>query len=182
MPDTTATRSLLSSIGYLGRDLKNNTDHARSSINDLGSSSTESREFAERTLPLNLANALRDAEAIADKIPALRAIASGQALPTKVESLGSSIVVRYAQPTNTRGAKWLATYWRDNDTTFRASNSFTYEDKDNDGADLAAAKCLAKFEEYCNGSDLDLPKVSFSLTGRTSLGNGSYAYTYKATR
>jgi hypothetical protein len=181
MPDTT-TPSLLSSIGYLGRDLKNNTAHARTALHDLGSNSTETREFAERTLPATLASVLRDAEAIAEKLPSLRLLATGQALPTKVESLGSSIVVRYAQPTNSRGAKWLATYWRDNELTFRASHSFTYEDKDNDGADTAAGKCLAKFEEYCNGNDLDLPKVSFVLTGRTSLGNGSYAYTYKANR
>jgi uncharacterized Rmd1/YagE family protein len=68
--------------------------------------------------------------------------------------------------------------WRDNETTFRASSSFTYDDKDNDGADTAAEKCLAKFTAYCNTPEFDLPKVAHRLTGRASLGNGSYCYTF----
>jgi hypothetical protein len=176
--NTPETQSLLSSVGYLGRDIKNNTAHARHALNDLASNSTEAKEFAERTLPLNLANVVRDAEAIAAKLPALRALSSGEVKSSKVESLGSSIVVRYKPQTNSRGAGWIATLWRDTSTTFRASSSFTYEDSDNDGADIAATKCLAKFTAYCNSDDLGLPKVTHRLTARVSLGNGSYAYTF----
>jgi len=182
MENTTANRSLLSSIGYQGRDLKNNTAHALNALNDLGSNSPEAREFAERTLPTTLASVLRDAEAIANHLPTLRAMSSGEPMPTKVESLGSSIVVRFKPQSNSRGAGWIATLWRDTSTTFRAVSSFTYEDKDNDGADNAASKCLAKFTEYCNSDDLGLPRVTHRLTGRVSLGNGSYAYTFKTTR
>jgi hypothetical protein len=133
-------------------------------------------------LPERVAHLVRHIEEQAERLPALRAIANGQALPTKVESLGSSVVVRYKAPTNSRGAGWIATMWRDNETTFRASSSFTYEDKDNDGADIAASKCLAKFTAYCNSPEFDLPQVTHRLTGRASLGNGSYAYTFTATR
>lgn len=174
--------ALLSSIGYLGRALNNNTAHARHALRDLESNSTETREFAERTLPLNLANALRDAEAIASKLPELRRLSPGgeSANRSPVEDLGSSVVVRYKRATDRRGAGWIATLWRDSETTFRATSSFTYENKDNDGADKAAELCLAKFAEYCNDlPDLDLPKVTFRLVGRVSLGDGSYAYTYR---
>lgn len=183
MKDTEKEKSLLSALGYLGREIKNNTDHARHALRDLESNSTETREFAERTLPTNLASVLRDAEAITDTIPTLRRLAAGQEMKqAKVESIGMSIVVRYKQPTDRRGAGWIATLWRDNDLTFRASSSFTYEDKDNDGADVAALKCLSKFTEYCNSGngieELNLPKITHRLKGRASLGNGSYAYTF----
>lgn len=173
--------ALLSSIGYLGRDLKNNTAHARHHIDSLESNSTERRDEAKESLPASLACVIRDAEAIAENLPALRRFSQGGS-PTRspVDDLGSSVVVRYKQPTDRRGAGWIATLWRDRETTFRASSSFTYENKDNDGADTAAERCLAKFAEYCNDlPDLNLPEVSFRIVGRVSLGNGSYAYTFK---
>jgi hypothetical protein len=176
------TTALLSFLGYRGRDLKNNTAHASNAIADLDSNNAERKEFAERALPNYLANALSDAEAIASELPALRALASGEAVPTKVESLGSSILVRYRKPTNTKGAGWIATLWRDSEQTFRGQHHFTYENSDNDGADKAAEKCLAKFTAYCNTPEFDLPQVTHRLTGRASLGNGSYAYTFTATR
>ena len=177
--------ALLSSIGYLGRDLKNNTAHARSHIDSLESSSTERRDEAKESLPASLACVIRDAEAIASKLPELRRLSPGEGSANRspVEDLGSSVVVRYKPCTDRRGAGWIATLWRDRETTFRASSSFTYETKDNDGADTAAEKCLAKFAAYCNDlPDLNLPKVYFRVSGRVSLGNGSYAYTYTRTR
>jgi hypothetical protein len=173
-----STKSLLSSLGYRARDLKNNANHAHLAANDLGSPDSERKAYAETALPSHLAAALRDAEEVARAVPALRLLVSGEnEAPKKVECLGSSIVVRYKKPTNCKGAGWLATLWRDRELTFRASSHFTYEDKDNDGADIAAARALAKFEAYCNGIE-GLPKAAFRLSGRVSLGNGSYAYTF----
>lgn len=52
---------------------------------------------------------------------------------------GFLIKVRYLGATNTRGSRWLATYKRSSDQTFRAS--LPYED---DSGYSAALACLAK--------------------------------------
>jgi hypothetical protein len=141
----------------------------------------ETKATEAEALPERVARLVSEIEEQAERLPELRRLSQGGvATRSPVEDLGSSVVVRYKQPTDRRGAGWIATLWRDRETTFRASSSFTYETKDNDGADTAAERCLAKFAEYCNDlPDLDLPKVSFRLVGRVSLGNGSYAYTFK---
>lgn len=175
------TPEKLGKVQYLARDLKNNCANSLAYLRDLESVHAETKDFAEKTLPNCLAAVLRDAAEIAESVPALRRIASGQEPRREVGNLGMAIQVRYACPTNTRGARWLATFWRDSETTFRASHSFTFNDNDNDGADLAASKCLEKFTAYLNSGDsvAHLPKIVFCLSGRCSIGNGVYAYTFK---
>lgn len=148
--------------------------------------SDEKKATESESLTEQLARLITAIEEQAARLPELRRLSPGSGSPNRspVEDLGSSVVVRYKPCTDRRGAGWIATLWRDRETTFRASSHFTYETKDNDGADTAAAKCLAKFAAYCNDlPDLtDLPKVTFRVAGRVSLGNGSYAYTYTRTR
>lgn len=180
MSQTTAEK--LSALQYRARDLKNNLANALAWLRDMDSAQAEARDYAANALPSAVAAALRDAEAIAESVPALRGLANGNELPAaSVDDLGLSVLVRYKQPTDARGAGWLATLWRDSKLTFRASSSFTYDNKDKDGADIAAARCLEKFTAYANSGEAveNLPKVAFRLTGRASLGNGSYAYTFK---
>ena len=175
------TAEKLSALQYRARDLKNNLANALAWLRDMESAPAESPEYAANAWRA-VAAALRDAEAIAESVPVLRGLANGNELPAAcVDDLGLSVLVRYKQPTDARGAGWLATLWRDSSLTFRASSSFTYDDKDNDGADIAAARCLEKFTAYANSGEAveNLPKVAFRLTGRASLGNGSYAYTFK---
>ena len=76
-----------------------------------------------------------------------------------VPSLGMAILVRYCGPTNSKGSRWLATLNRDCLLNFKASHPFTYDGKDNDGADLAAAACLAKFETWCKRTS---PELTFN--------------------
>lgn len=162
---------------HLGRDLRNAVANVESCVRDYDSHHAETRDFARRALATNAAAVLGHAEDVAANLPALRAVISGEPAHAVLD-LGSSILVRYRPPTNSRAAKWLATYWRDNSLTFRASSHFTYDDKDKDGADLAAAACLAKFTAYCNDGPGDSPAISHRLRGRASLGNGEYAYTF----
>ena len=171
----------LSALFPLARELKNNTQHALSYLRELENNNPAEKAFAEKALPGALASILRDAEAIAAEVPVLRQVASGADTPAEVKDLGLAVIVRFRPPTNSGPAKWLATFWRDRELTFRASHQFTYDDKDNDGADLAAAKCLAKFTAYANSGETfeDLPKVVFRISGRASLGNGLFAYTFK---
>ena len=175
------TPEKLGKVQYLARDLKNNCTNSLAYLRDLESVHAETKQLAEKALPNCLAAVLRDAAEIAEAVPALRRIASGQEPRQEVTDLGMAIQVRYAPPTNSRGGKWFATLWRDSETIFRASHSFTFNDSDNEGADLAASKCLEKFTAYCNSGDSvsHLSKVAFRLVGRCSLGNGIYAYTFK---
>lgn len=124
-------------------------------------------------------------EACAEQLPALRALAAcvdgADKLPT-IADAGCAIVVQYRPPTDSGASKWVATYKRDAETTFRARSHFTYKAEDNEGCDNAAAACLAKFEAYCNDLPADIshaPKVKFTLTSRASLGRGAYAYTFR---
>ena len=125
------------------------------------------------------------AETLAAHLPTFRALAeaagTGEDKLSAIADAGMAIVVQYRCPTNTRGARWTARFDRDAETVFKANASFTFDDKDNEGSDNAAAACLAKFEAYCN----DLPdtphtvKVRFKLAARASLGRGAYAYTFR---
>lgn len=172
------TAEKIAALQYRARDLKNNLTNALAWLRDMESAQAETRDYAANALPSSLAAALRDAEAIAESVPALRELSKGNELPAaSLDDLGMSILVRYKQATDTRGSGWLATLWRDSSLTFRASYHFTYDDKNNEGSDIAAARCLEKFTEYCNSPGLQ--KLDFRLTGRASLGNGSYAYTFK---
>lgn len=172
----------LAALQYKARDLKNNLGNALSWLRDMDSAHEETRTYAAAAFPRSLAAALRDAEKIAEAVPALRDLSNGNEVPAaSVDDLGMSVLVRFKQPSDKRGAGWIASLWRDSKLTFRASSCFTYDDKDHDGADIAAARCLEKFTAYANSGESlkDLPKVVFKISGRASLGNGSYAYTFK---
>ena len=178
-------REAVAPLHTLGRDLKNSVANALHFIDhDLTSAYPERREFGATCLPGTLAAIVRDAETIADALPALRALTKGdEAAPVpKIADGGMAIVVQYRCPTNASGARWTARFDRDAETVFKASASFTFDDKDNEGADNAAARCLAKFEAYCNeplSDGTNLPPARFALIARASLGRGAYAYTFR---
>lgn len=189
MSDSTKTENLQTLRTLAGRcyfsgrsqmNLARDVERAAEEIvSPYGNPETKAEELHD--LPERVARLAREIEEQTARLAELRLAMSDEA-PTRspVERLGSSVLVRYKQPTDRRGAGWIATLWRDNETTFRASSSFTYDNKDNDGADTAATKCLEKFAAYCNEGEFtkDLPKVAFRLLGRASLGNGSYVYTF----
>lgn len=132
-----------------------------------------------------IAEAVEEVAATLPDVRALRAAMTGgqeTAQAPKVADAGMGIVVQYRCPTNTRGGRWTARFNRDAKTIFRASSSFTFDDKGNEGSDAAAAACLAKFQDYCNEPIPGVIKTSqtrFALTARASLGGGAYAYTFK---
>jgi hypothetical protein len=170
----------------LGRDIRNNVANAEHYLNhELTSAYADRVAFAERALPTTVAAILRDAEAIADALPALRALTKGDAPADSVPAIadgGMAIVVQYRCPTNASGARWSARFDRDAETVFKANAGFTFDDKDNEGSDVAAARCLAKFETYCNEPIPGVTKTSttrFALISRASLGRGAYAYTFR---
>ena len=154
----------------------------------------ESRDDKHPHLAEDMAEAVGLAETIAEAVEevaatlpdvrALRAAMTGgleTAQAPKVADAGMAIVVQYRGPTIALGPRWTARHDRDSKTVFRASSHYTYDDKDKDGADLAAAACLAKFEDYCNKPIPGVIKTSqtrFALTARASLGRGAYAYTF----
>lgn len=127
------------------------------------------------------------AEEVAAALPDLRALRASTSAETlghapKLKDAGMGIVVQYRPPTNARGARWTARLDRDASTVFRAGASFTFSDEGNEGADEAAARCLAKFEAYCNEPIPGVSKTSvtrFALIARASLGRGAYAYTFR---
>lgn len=189
MPNTIPTPANLEAVriaaGRLfsaGREVKNYATSIERICRDAACQhgQSESRQAEIASLP-DLAQRLADnADAIANALPDLNKLAVSNASRSPVDDFGSSVVVRYKKPTDRRGAGWIATLWRDRECTFRATSSFTYENKDNDGADTAAERCLAKFAAFCNSGEhaARLGEVSFKLKGRVSLGNGSYAYTF----
>jgi hypothetical protein len=144
----------------------------------------DARKVEDLTHAASLVQTIAEsAQEVADTLPTLRALASAHREVSPITDAGCAILVRFRKPTGASGPKWLATYVRDASTTFRASSSFTYEDKDKDGADVAAARCLAKFDAYCNDlpegdSKFTLPKVTHRLKARASLGGGQYCYTF----
>ena len=129
------------------------------------------------------------AEEVAAALPDLRALRASASTSAetlghapKLKDAGMGIVVQYRPPTNTRGGRWTARLDRDASTVFRASASFTFSDEGNEGADEAAARCLAKFEAYCNEPIPGISKTSttrFVMIARASLGRGAYAYTFR---
>lgn len=146
----------------------------------------DARKVEDLSYSASLAQTLvESAQEVADTLPTLRALASPGGVKNVhgITDAGCAILVRFRPPTNSGAAKWLATYDRDSVTTFRASSHFTYDDKDKDGADVAAARCLAKFDAYCNklpegDTPGVLPSVKHRLKSRASLGNGRYVYTF----
>jgi len=147
-----------------------------------GSSDTKTAERAE--LPSLVARMIANAELAAAELPALRRLipAPADSVPT-IEDGGMAIVVQYRCPTNASGARWSARFDRDSKTVFKANAGFTFDDKDNEGSDVAASRCLAKFQTYCNEPIPGVIKSSaatrFILISRASLGRGAYAYTFR---
>jgi hypothetical protein len=176
--------AIISPLHHLGRDLRNNVHTALHYIEqELPSAYADRVAYAERALPTCLAAILRDADAIAETVPALRRLIPAQAdsVPAIADG-GMAIVVQYRCPTNASGARWTARFDRDSETVFRASASFTFDDKDDEGSDVAAARCLAKFQAFCNEPTPGVIKTyttRFVLISRASLGRGAYAYTFR---
>ena len=171
-----------------GRELKNYGTTVERICRDAACAYTNSEtRAAERAeLPALVARMIANAEEVAAALPALRALTGAKgdapAPVPKITDGGMAIVVQYRCPTDTRGARWTARFDRDAETVFRATAGFTFDDKDNEGADNAAAACLAKFEAYCNKPLSDgekLPPARFALVARASLGRGAYAYTFR---
>ncbi len=181
-----ALRITAGRLFYAGRELKNYGTTVERICRDAAcayaNSETRSAERAE--LPALVARMIANAEEVAAALPELRALTKGDA-PAPVPKItdgGLAIVVQYRCPTDTRGGRWTARFDRDAETVFRATAGFTFDDKDNEGADNAAAACLAKFEAYCNKPLSDgekLPPARFALVARASLGRGAYAYTFR---
>ena len=181
-----ALRIAAGRIFAAGRELKNYGTTVERICRDAacayGSSDTKTAERAE--LPALVARMIANAEEVAAELPALRRLTPTPAdsVPTIADG-GMAIVVQYRCPTNASGARWTARFDRDSETVFKSSASFTYDDKDNEGSDVAAARCLAKFQAYCAepipGVIKTYPATRFILISRASLGRGAYAYTFR---
>lgn len=175
-------RDTLRRLFYLGRDIKNNAQHALSAAEDWNSANDERRDYARRSFPQHADAALRDVQAAHAAAAPLVAALEGET-PEGLKDHGCSILVKFCPPSGTQGARWAASLWRDSSLTFRARADFTFDDKDKDGADVAAARCLSKFQDYCNTpvegiESREHARRAFRLSGRASLGNGSYVYTF----
>ena len=182
-----ALRTLAGKCYYSGRSQMNLARDAERDAEALARpyGNAEAKAEAAESLPKTAARLIAAIEEQANRLPELRALSGvngdAAAADRAIADGGMAIVVQNRCPTDARGARWTARFDRDAETVFRASAGFTYDDKDNDGSDNAAAACLAKFETYCN----DLPetphtvKVRFKLAARASLGRGAYAYTFR---
>ena len=180
-----ALRVAAGRIFAAGRELKNYGTTVERICRDAacayGNSETKTAERAE--LPALVARMIASAEEVAAELPALRRLIheTSDSVPSITDG-GMAIVVQYRCPTNASGARWAARFDRDAQTVFKANASFTFDDKDNEGSDNAAARCLAKFETYCNEPIPGVVKTSstrFALSARASLGRGAYAYTFR---
>jgi hypothetical protein len=181
-----ALRVAAGRIFAAGRELKNYGTTVericRDAACDYGNSETKTAERAE--LPALVARIIANADEVAAELPALRCLIPTPAdnVPTIADG-GMAIVVQYRCPTNASGARWSARFDRDSETVFKANAGFTFDDKDNEGSDVAAARCLAKFQTYCNEPIPGVIKTSaatrFVLISRASLGRGAYAYTFR---
>jgi hypothetical protein len=180
-----ALRVAAGRIFAAGRELKNYGQAVERICRDAacsyGNTETKAAELAQ--LPGDVARMIANAEAVAEELPALRRLIPAQAdsVPAIADG-GMAIVVQYRCPTNASGARWTARFDRDSETVFRASASFTFDDKDNEGSDVAAARCLAKFQAFCNEPTPGVIKTyttRFVLISRASLGRGAYAYTFR---
>lgn len=183
-----ALRITAGRLFYAGRELKNYGTTVERICRDAACAyaNSESRAAERAELPALVARMIANAEEVAAALPELRALTGGKgdapAPVPKITDGGMAIVVQYRCPTDTRGARWTARFDRDAETVFRATAGFTFDDKDNEGADNAAAACLAKFEAYCNEPIPGVVKTSttrFALVARASLGRGAYAYTFR---
>ena len=107
---TEQLKTTLGTLGYRARDIKNNCAHAVHAAIDLTATSADLREYAEKALPVTVAAIIRDAETIAETLPALRAYAAGApAVPVekdpKILDGGFSLQTRFLSPTDRRGAR-----------------------------------------------------------------------------
>lgn len=105
---TEQLKATLATLGYRARDIKNNCAHGEHAANDLTAANEERRAYAEKALPVTLAAIIRDAETIAEKLPALRAyVAGAPAVPAgpEIQDGGFSLQTRFLSPTNRRGAR-----------------------------------------------------------------------------
>lgn len=179
-----ALRVAAGRIFAAGRELKNYGTTVERICRDAacayGNTETKAAELAQ--LPGDVARMIANAEAVAEELPALRRLIPADSVPT-IADAGMAIVVQYRCPTNASGARWSARFDRDAETVFKANAGFTFDDKDNEGSDVAAARCLAKFQAYCNEPIPGVIKTStatrFVLISRASLGRGAYAYTFR---
>jgi hypothetical protein len=179
-----ALRVAAGRIFAAGRELKNYGTTVERICRDAacayGLSDTKTAERAE--LPALVARMIANAEEVAAELPALRRLIPADSVPP-IADAGMAIVVQYRCPTNARGARWSARFDRDSETVFKANASFTFDDRDNEGSDVAASRCLAKFQAYCNepipGVIKTAPATRFVLISRASLGRGAYAYTFR---
>lgn len=182
-----ALRITAGRIFQAGRELKNYGTTVERICRDAACAyaNSETRAAERAELPALVARMIANAEEVTAALPELRALTKGDAPADSVPTIadgGMAIVVQYRCPTNTRGARWTARFDRDAETVFRATAGFTFDDKDNEGSDVAAARCLAKFETYCNEPIPGVVKTSttrFALVARASLGRGAYAYTFR---
>jgi hypothetical protein len=185
-PDLEALRVISGRLFSAGRELKNYGQAVERICRDAacsyGNTETKTAELAQ--LAGDVGRLIANAEEVAAALPTLRALTKGDApagVPPIVDG-GMAIVVQYRCPTNASGARWTARFDRDAETVFKANAGFTFDDKDNEGSDVAAARCLAKFEAYCNEPIPGVTKTSttrFALISRASLGRGAYAYTFR---
>ena len=188
--DTAAAQALRTLAGKCYFSGRNQMNLARDTERDAETlagpyGSAEAKTEAAESLHKTAARLIAAIEEQANRLPELRALSGVNGDATAVPKIadgGMAIVVQYRCPTNASGARWTARFDRDAETVFRASASFTFDDKDNEGSDVAAARCLAKFEDYCNEPIPEVIKTSttrFALAARASLGRGSYAYTFR---
>jgi hypothetical protein len=178
-----ALRVAAGRIFAAGRELKNYGQAVERICRDAacsyGNTETKAAELAQ--LPGDVARMIANAEAVAEELPALRRLIPADSVPP-IADAGMAIVVQYRCPTNASGARWTARFDRDAETVFKANAGFTFDDKDNEGSDVAAARCLAKFQAYCNEpipGVIKTAQTSFVLVSRASLGRGAYAYTFR---
>ena len=110
---TEQLKTTLSALGYRARDVKNNCAHAVHAAIDLTATSADLREYAKKALPVHVAAIIRDAETIAETLPALRAyiaqVAGAPAVPAadglEILDGGFSLQTRFLSPTDRRGAR-----------------------------------------------------------------------------
>lgn len=107
---TEQLKATLGTLGYRARDIKNNCAHAVHAAIDLTAAGEERRAYAETSLPVTMAAIIRDAETIAETLPALRAyVAGAPAVPAadgpQILEGGFSLQTRFLSPTDRRGAR-----------------------------------------------------------------------------
>lgn len=107
---TEQLKTTLGTLCYRARDVKNNCAHAVHLANDFTAAAPHLKEYAEKALPVPVAAIIRDAETIAETLPALRAyVAGAPAVPAadgpEILDGGFSLQSRFLSPTDRRGAR-----------------------------------------------------------------------------